>query len=77
MAQVSKTKSCLTNYTAFYRLSTLWHFIAYIDVDAEKILAETAIEERNRQLENNRKKRNQQAEAEDALSPDDVSIIVS
>ena len=69
-------KSILTNYK-FLRLSTLWHFVAYIDVDAEKILAETAIKERDQQLENNRKKRNQEAEAEDALSPDDVSIIVS
>ena len=63
-----------------FRLSTLWHFIAYIDVDAEKQLAEKATRDRNVMTEKIKQERNQEAEdAEGAEEEDasDVSLHVS
>ena len=58
-----------------FRLSTLWHFIAYIDVDAEKQLAEKATRDRNVMTEKIKQERNQEAEDAEGAEEEDASDV--
>ena len=53
----------------------MWHFIAYIDVDAEKQLAAKATKDRQIMTDKILKERNQQAEEAEGAEDEDVSDV--
>lgn len=77
MASVSFFLSRALNYD-FCRLSTLWHFIAYIDITDEQEMAKQKADERARMIENTKRQKNLEAEEaeqdETLLEEDSVSF---
>ena len=55
-------------------MSTLWHFIAYIDVSAEQQLAVNKAEERARMIEKTKADKNKQVEDADIPESDDEDV---
>ena len=53
----------------------MWHFIAYIDVDAERLLAQEMTTERDRMIEKTKKDKNQQAEDAENEPEDDFEDV--
>ena len=56
------------------RLSTLWHFIAYIDITDEQEMAKQKADERARMIENTKRQKNleaEEAEQDDTLLEED------
>ena len=62
------------------RLSTLWHFIAYIDITDEQEMAKQKADERARMIENTKRQKNleaEEAEQDDTLlEEDNVSFFI-
>ena len=60
--------------TEVFRLSTLWHFIAYIDITDEQEMAKQKADERARMIENTKRQKNleaEEAEQDDTLLEED------
>ena len=60
-----------------FRLSTLWHFIAYIDITDEQEMAKQKADERARMIENTKRQKNleaEEAEQDDTLLEDDYDF---